>query len=114
MTPQPDPLLQRAREVLEREASQLDDRIAERLGSARRRAVAAADRRPHPWRWSVPAGALAAAMLALALVGPLDGLRHDVPRHVLEDMELLASGHAPEFYADYEFYLWLEDQTRAG
>jgi hypothetical protein len=111
----------RAQELLERSAQQLPARIRSRLTRARYAALedlkTSRARRLTSWgRW-LPAGAAAAAVLAVLLLqAPRSGL--DVPQPASgsgEDFEMLADSSAfalaqdqqtPGAEVDYEFYDW--------
>jgi negative regulator of sigma E activity len=96
----------RTREVLEESTARLEGRTLSRLTQARH---AALDRLQQPmrrrWGLFVPAGAAAAAVLAVVIWGnrtvPVD------PGPV-DDVEMLADGDAPDFVdgEDLEFYEW--------
>jgi len=85
------------------------------LAAARRKALAA--RRGHgsarPWAWGFGGLATVAAGV-LGLVLWLGGPHGPAPVPPTEDLELLASGEGVEFYADLDFYLWLEEDGGAG
>jgi hypothetical protein len=99
-------LEKRTREVLEESTARLDGRTLSRLTQARH---AALDRlqRPVRRRWSllVPAGAAAAALLAVVIWG---GRTPSEPTSPVDDMEMLADGDAPDFVdgEELEFYEW--------
>ena len=103
----------RSQEVLEESVARLDGRTRSRLTQARHAALAQLERPARQWwRSYVPAGAAAAAVLAVMLyvqpgsvVDP-HGVRN--PSSV-EDMDILADAEAPDFTEDtddVEFYEW--------
>jgi hypothetical protein len=107
-------LERRARERLLDSAEHLDGHVRSRLTQARHAALAelrqgGGFRIPGFW---LPAGALAgAAMLALAVwiaqPAATPGLALAAEAGAVEDLAILASGDAPELYAeDPEFYEW--------
>ena len=102
----------RTKEVLEESAARLDGRTRSRLTQARHAALAQAQKPARQWwRAYVPAGAAAAAVLAVVLLGRPGGTEIAPPvaqaASEAEDTELLAE--APDFVADgedLEFYEW--------
>jgi len=93
---------------------QLDNTIAARLRAARLRAVEAAGKKNERMAWVRPVGGLVTATLVVGVAASLWMANPSVPKHGIEDMEILASVESPEFYQDLEFYLWLEERARAG
>ena len=106
----------RARQVLEESTSRLDGRTLSRLTQSRH---AALDQLQRParawWRSYVPAGAAAAAVLAIIMWSGRPGSIVE-PNNLtaraaspLEDIDLLADADAPDFAddgEDLEFYEW--------
>ena len=95
-----------ARELFEQASRRLDPGTATRLRDARRAALAGPGRRPAP-AWGLPAGAFAAAVLAL-------GLAWWWPGHPAGPSAPLADAPGPaELEAlldeEPEFYAWLAD-----
>ncbi len=109
----------------------LDPAIASRLRMARHRALdAAAEKQRVPWL--LPAVGFASAslgVLALFFLLQAPEQKQLVSRNTskgrsesrsgslagsVEDLELLASSEAIEFYEDLEFYGWLAEGNRAG
>jgi hypothetical protein len=110
-------LVRRARDLYRRQARQLPPEMSRRLAAARREALERA-RKP---MWSplwVPAGAVAAGLLAIAVLqvrGPEaegDGVLTAGP--AVEDMEMLFDGEDLELLEDLEFYAWLGTDPDAG
>ncbi len=114
MTNSEDKLINRTRRVLDERADQLDDKIVARLRDARLRAIEVAARKNARPAWIKPVGGLVTATLVVGVATTLWLANPSVPKHGVEDMELLASTESPEFYQDLDFYLWLEERTRAG
>ncbi len=111
MNDQPEqgaPFERRTREVLEESVTRLDGRTRSRLTQARHAALAqGAKPRQAWWRVALPAGATAAAVLAVVMLN-----RPPLPADTgsaVEDIELLADADAPDFEddsEDLEFYEW--------
>ena len=105
----------RARELFAESVAGLDGHTRSRLSRARAAAVAAAgERRRNPWLNPVrllPAGAAAAALIALALVWqvPEAPVASATPV-VLNDLDLLLEGENLDFFEELEFYAWLLEQ----
>lgn len=106
--------LEALRQDFKRHVEALDYPTRARLAAARRRALAAAAR-PPLWRQAwLPAGALAAAALAVSsmLLWPDTGR---APAPVMaEDFEIMLSEEDLALYAELDFYLWLGAQEDAG
>jgi hypothetical protein len=113
----------RSREVLAESAARLDGRTRSRLTQARHAALAQLERpQRHWWRSYLPAGAGAAAVLAVIIwTGPGS---NTAPRLVetgngasaFEDIDLLADGEAPDFVGDaneVEFYEWASGEIES-
>jgi hypothetical protein len=110
MSQEPTEFEKRSRALLEESSGRLDGRIQSRLTRARH---AALDQSQKParapwWRWSVPAGAAAAAVLAVVIwVGHPPVV--EAPLKSVDDFELLTDADAPDFVddgEDVEFYEW--------
>lgn len=108
-------LERRSRTLLEASAANLDGRIRSRLTQARHAALAERRRSRARRAWSswAPAGAVAAALLAVLLYvrhGPgLAPAAAPVAGTAADDLELLADADAmplAEDAGDYEFYEW--------
>ncbi|BAU49356.1 hypothetical protein SVA_2808 [Sulfurifustis variabilis] len=103
---------QGAKRLLDGAARNLDAQTLTRLRHARaeawRRAEEAnRDRTPGRAAWWLPVGAVAAGLaLGVAVALWMAQPRH-LPVLAAEDLELLAAGEGPEFYADLEFYQWV-------
>src|SRR6478672_1517625 len=108
MSQEPTEFEKRSREVLEESSGRLDGRTLSRLTQARH---AALDKLQRParapwWRWSVPAGAAAAAVLAVVIwVGQppaAEGPATLATLKSVDDFELLTDADAPDFVDDGE------------
>lgn len=106
----------RARSLYRQAAADVDTATAAHLREARRRALDGGHRGAA--RWMVPAGAFAAAALALVVVwNPLRGPSphasgHAVRATVDADAELPPDADAadPGLYQDLDFYAWLAEK----
>jgi hypothetical protein len=113
------PFENRSREVLEESTARLDGRTLSRLTQARHAALENA-RRPARlgFRFLVPAGATAAAVLAVVMWMGRPGHDPQVPvaSNTIEDLELLADADAPDFVEDgedLEFYEWAAGEVES-
>jgi hypothetical protein len=110
---------QRARAMLNDSAERLPGSVRSRLTQARYAALQGrAARQSHFMRRWVPAGALAAAALALLIVlvpGGRPTLENPITNSGLEDIELLTDSDAMPLTADqdmdYDFYEWAADEA---
>ena len=113
----------RARELYQRLGPRVDHATAARLRAARRQAL---DARPghHHVRWMVPAGACAAALLAvLTIWQPLHQPSHvatmaPTASSQTSDADMLPpdADQDPTLYQNMDFYAWLASQpdTKPG
>ena len=120
-----DPLFERIRAELDRQAEGLDGATRSRLTQARHAAPDAAEE-PRLAGWlkrGAPAVALGATLAVLVAVAPWRAAPPPAPVPVdpavtvAEDLEMLATDEDLELLADLEFYLWLETalpETDAG
>lgn len=105
----------RARELFEESVAGLDGHTRSRLSRARAAAVAAAgERRAVSWLtppWLLPAGGVAVALIAIALIWqvPESPVASETPV-VLNDLDLLLEGENLDFFEELEFYAWLLEQ----
>lgn len=115
MSQEPTEFEKRARVLLEESSGRFDGRTQSRLTRARHAALAQLQKpaRAPWWRWSVPAGAAAAAVLAVVIwVGhppAVEGPATLASLKSVEDFELLTDADAPDFVddaEDVEFYEW--------
>jgi hypothetical protein len=91
----------------------LDAQTRSRLTMARARALESAGRRRSVWLSPArvaPVGAVAAAVLALAVFWPAPDVVQPVETTVLNDLDLLLEGEELELFEDLEFYAWLLEQ----
>ncbi|MFV1998399.1 MAG: hypothetical protein ACC641_10355 [Acidiferrobacterales bacterium] len=109
-----DKLIGQSRRVLDERIDELDDNVIARLRAARLRATDIATRKNERPAWIKPVGGLVAATLVVGVATSLWMTNPSVPKYSIEDMDILASAESPEFYQDLEFYLWLEERSRAG
>ena len=112
-----DPMLERVKQELQSGNDKLEAQVLSRLNQARQKALAQA---PQAW-WKptwlgasvVPAGTLAAVVLAVAVFFQT-GNQVAVPETV-DDLEVLMAEESLELYEDLEFYVWLEEvEANAG
>lgn len=109
-----DQLIKLSHRALDRRADQLNDIVVARLRAARLRATEVAARKNERPAWIKPVGGLVTATLVVGVAASLWVANPTLPKQGIEDIELLASAESPEFYQDLDFYLWLEEQARAG
>ena len=110
--------VEKVRQELDRSVTNLDPGITARLGQSRRKAL----RRDGETRWSwlkphrlLPAAAVAAAMILVAVLLDLGKPPSSHLISGIEDVEILASGDNPDFFQELDFYHWLaEEMDRAG
>lgn len=106
----------RLKRAFDSSVSELDGRTRSRLAQARSRALERA-RHAGPAQWLrggrglIPAGAVAAAVVAAALVwqSPVT-LRPGIELADAGDWEILLGEDELEMLEELEFYVWLEDQ----
>jgi len=104
-------LLERTKVLLDEEAGQLDPAVANRLRAARLAAIRQARPGARPLPFSVfrllPAGALAALILAFSFF--LAGHPEDRSTRpgMFEDIEIMTISEPMDLYEDLEFYEWL-------
>jgi hypothetical protein len=104
----------RVRQALEQSAKDLDARTTFRLAGARRRALEHARRSAktvRAARLSPLAGLAAVAALAVFLLVSPSTLRQPQVYSGIEDVDILATSEAPDFYAELDFFTWLADQV---
>jgi hypothetical protein len=102
-----------ARAQLDRAAAELDDLTVARLRAGRKRALAAAGRKPlHLLSW-LPLSAAAAVLVAITATAlwwraPEPGMT------ITDELELSLTRDDPEFFTDLEFYNWIRQEQEAG
>ncbi|MCR4301292.1 MAG: DUF3619 family protein [Sulfuricaulis sp.] len=110
--------LQHAKRALDAAEKNIDAGTVARLRAARRQAIEqglqkTARERPG---WLLPVGGFVTAGIALAVAGLLwfSAPNGNLMQAGVGDMELLAGKESPDFFAELEFYEWLEHQANAG
>ncbi len=106
----------RIRSALDDSVDNLPAEVRSKLTQARHRALAAAARKPPRTAlpWLLPAGGVAAAVLAVAVwyatapPAPPDAGVAEL------DMELLLGDESIELMEDLDFAIWLDEQSDAG
>ena len=108
----------RLRALYRRTADEVDTATAARLRASRRRALDAADK-PRLARWLMPAGAVAACLLAVVVIWPSTphGSAHGGGTATTTLASTSDTGLPPDpdssdpaMYQDLDFYAWLADQ----
>ena len=102
---------------LDQSVDALDVSTQARLRAARRKALATGETQHRP-AWLMPVASLAAAATVAALtvsvwLVPVD-MAEDSELTPLEDIALLSDSEALEFYENLDFYLWLDEENKAG
>lgn len=114
---QTEAIARNARDLYRRQAADLPPDVTRRLASARRAALKRARGRQFSLLW-LPAGAMAAGLLAIAVFQTRDTQPGEgevmVAGTVLEDMEILLDAEDLELLEDLEFYAWLGTDIDAG
>lgn len=106
---------ERARRLFADSVQGVDGQTRSKLAQARAQAVEAAARRRPRWLPGpaalVPAGGLAAAALAVALIwqGP-EAPPASIETAVLRDLDILLDGEDLDLLEDLDFYAWLLEQ----
>jgi len=108
----------RLRSLYRRTADEVDTATAARLRESRRRALDAAER-PRLGRWLMPAGALAACLLALVVIRPstphnsasVGSATHALASSADNGLPPDPDSADPAMYQDLDFYAWLADQS---
>ena len=112
-----DKFLNAAKRALDEAEKNLDAGTVARLRAARREAIEQG--LPHPSRmrpgWLLPLGGFATAGVVLAVAGLLwfSAPNPNLLQANVSDIELLTAHENPEFFADLDFYDWLEDNNNA-
>ncbi len=109
-----DRFLKDAKRVLDEAEKNLDAGARARLHASRRQAIEEGLRRPSHARpgWLLPVGGFATAGIVLAVAGLLWFAAPDykpIQQANVDDLEILTARENPEFFADLEFYDWLEN-----
>lgn len=114
MSEQRRPLDEQIRKALDQSVADLPAEVRSKLTRARHNALA---RAPGRWRaaapWLVPAGGIAAGVLALGiwLYTPAPTLPEAV---AAVDLELLLADESLELVEELDFFIWLDGETDAG
>ena len=113
-----DKFLNAAKRALEVAEKNLDAGTVARLRTARRAAIEQGLRQPSRMRpgWLLPLGGFATAAIVFAVAGLL---WFSAPNPILlqpnvSDIELLTAQENPEFFADLDFYDWLDNDSDAS
>jgi hypothetical protein len=106
--------LEKAKDLLNRAAENLDSQTGQRLERIRTNALRAAEEKPSgfftPLRWILVGGFGTATMAAVALFFWLNTSPGDFPAKHAEDFEIITSREPIDFYQDLEFYRWMATQ----
>jgi hypothetical protein len=113
-----DKFLNAAKRALDEAEKNLDAGTVTRLRTARREAIEQGLRRPsrrHPG-WLLPVGGFATAAIVFAVAGLLwfSAPNPNLLQANVSDIELLTAHENPEFFADLDFYDWLDNDSDAG
>ena len=112
-----DKFLNAAKRALDDAEKNLDAGTVARLRGARRAAIEQGLRRPSRLRpgWLLPVGGFATAAIVFAVAGLLwfSAPNPNLLQANVSDIELLTAHENPEFFADLDFYDWLEDNNDA-
>ncbi len=108
-------LEERAKELFDQSVAGIDGHTRSKLAQARNRALEHADSKRGSVWWSgsswVPAGAVAASVLAAWLVWQGVAIQpQGVDLAALSDLEILLAEDELEMLEELEFYAWLEEQ----
>lgn len=113
-----DKFLNAAKRALDDAENNLDADTVARLRAARREAIEQGLRRPSRMRpgWLLPVGGFATAAIVLSVAGLLWFSAPDtnLMQANVSDIELLTAHENPEFFADLDFYDWLDNDSDAG
>ena len=104
----------RAKQAFDESVAGLDGQTRSKLAQARARAVEASSKRGWFWLPSgsglLPAGALAAGILAVAIVWQLPQTPDAPLPTAMADIDILLGEEELELFEELEFYAWLEEQ----
>jgi hypothetical protein len=107
--------LNAARRVLDEAEKNLDAATVARLRAARRQALDQGRRPRARPAWLFPVGGLVTAGVALAVAALLwFGAPNPAAVPNLGDLDLLTAHESPDFFADLDFYDWLDRNADAG
>lgn len=111
--------LNAAKRVLDWAEKNIDAGTVAHLRAARRQALEEGRRRPLHVRptWLLPVGGLATAGIVLTVAGLLWFMAPNTPAPLqasMDDLELFTARDNPEFFADLDFFIWLDDNPDAS
>ncbi len=113
-----DKFLRHAKCALDTAEKNLNAGTVARLRATRREAIEQGLRQPSRMRpgWLLPAGGFATATIVSAVAGLLWFSMPDtnLMQANVGDIELLTAHENPEFFADLDFYDWLDNDSDAG
>ncbi len=112
-----DKFLNAAKRALDGAEKNLDAGTIARLRAARRAAIKQGLRQPsrrHPG-WLLPVGGFATAAIVFVVAGLLwfSAPNSNLLQANVSDIELLTAHENPEFFADLDFYDWLDNDSDA-
>ncbi len=112
---QNDPLDQKLRAVLDRQAEELDGATLSRLRQARAQALQSMQQKRSRFGlnlgWTAGVATTAAMSVTLMLLWPGENNYSQDFVAGLADAELLADEESIEFYEELDFYIWLDQQN---
>jgi len=113
-----DKFLNAAKRALDDAEKNLDAGTIARLRAARRAAIEQGLRRPsrrHPG-WLLPVGGFATTAIVFTVASLLwfSAPNPNLLQPNVSDIELLTAHENPEFFADLDFYDWLDNDSDAG
>lgn len=111
-----DKFVSAARRMLDAAEKNLDAATVARLRAARRQALDEGRRARTRPAWLFPVGGLVTAGVVLAVAALLwFSAPNPAPVQVnLGDLDLLTAHESPDFFADLDFYDWLDRNADAG
>ena len=112
---QEEGLLEKAKDLLNGAAENLDGQTGQRLERIRTNALRASEEKPSgfftPLHWIMVGGFGAATMAAVALFFWLNPFPGDFPAKHVGDFEIITSREPIDLYQDLEFYRWMATQN---
>jgi len=115
-----DKFLNAAKRALDTAEKNLAPGTVARLRAARRQALEGNARRSLRPAWLLPAGALATAAVVATVAAllwfsaPSGPSGNNLLQANVDDLGLLTAPESPDFFADLEFYDWLDKDADAG
>ena len=108
-------LIRQVKTDLDHSVDALDNETINRLRQIRQAALRQTKPSTMPFRWWIPAGAFASALLVGLLTVSLWFEQAPPEAYaVLEDVEMLSTVDDIEFFDELEFYQWLNVDAQAG